>query len=195
MNKIKYTAFLVLAVFLGGIFSSAAAQKASTPGFIGPPTWEVKPLSGPYTVRTESIAVSKFDLNPDSGAPYRLSWSNKMIGDLSGFMFVSVNYSTPMYLRGGAQVTGIGGTSNVIDGSWTKLIFVNNVYVGSVSGTITGGELTWSETDQNTAIRLDLTSDQGSDAFTGCYGRGTFEGTWNQEAEGMPISGTLNFTY
>jgi|ERR1043166_140430 hypothetical protein len=194
MNKIKYAACLALAVFLGGIFSTAAAQKASSPSFIGPPTWEVQPLSGSYSVNTESISVSKFELDPESGAPYRLSWSNKTTGDLTGFIFISVNYATPMYMRAGEQPIGLGGTSNVIDGSWSKLIFIKDVYVGSVSGTITGGELIWNGTNQPT-IKLELTSDQGTEAFVGCNGRGTFEGTWNQDAEGTPISGVLTLNY
>jgi hypothetical protein len=193
MNKIKSAAITALAIFCMGMFATATAQKKTTAHSIIPlPSTVV--LSGTYEVNLDAVEVSIGTVDYTSGATYGSTWSGQTAGDLSGFMFVSLNYCAPE--NGG--VVGIDsrpGTSVISGGSWSKVIFIDGVYAGSVSGTITGGELTWNPDTEESNITLQLTSDQGTEAFVDAKGKGTFVGVIAQRSVSRSVSGHLTLDY
>jgi len=176
------------------MFSTGAAQRRMSPAPVGPPVFVVEPLSGTYNISVDAFELSRGDIDLASGTTYGWTWSGKTSGDLSGFMFVSLNYDAAAAAVG-VDVLPDGASSNVTGGSWTKLIFMKGEYAGSVSGRIVNGQLTWNEKAQNTTISLFLTSDQGTEAFVGNTGKGTFDGILDQTGKVSTMSGVLTMDY
>jgi hypothetical protein len=120
-------------------------------------------------------------------------------GDLSGYIFLSVNYTLPgggpPREPGTARPQPIFGASQVTGGSWSKLIFNGDKYVGSVSGRIVGGEIAWGTSELKATIRLELATDNGTDAFAGNVGKGLFEGTLDRTTERASIAGVLTLGF
>jgi hypothetical protein len=194
MFKIKYFALVALAIFFGGFLSSAAAQR-SMPRFpvLDPPVAEA--LSGSYTVQVTANELSTGDIENTSGATYGWTSYGTTDGDLSGYMFISMNYSSPLVPTGGEIDTSTSGVSTVISGSWSKLIFIDGQYTGSVYGRIVGGELVWNSRDLTATISLQLTADGGTASYVDNRGSGTFAGVLDQSAKRTTASGTLNLNY
>jgi hypothetical protein len=105
-------------------------------------------------------------------------------------MVVSLNYSAAMLGTDSTPVTNV-----ITGGSWSKAIYIDGVYAGSVSGTITGGELVWNQETQESTVSLDLISDQGTEAFVDAKGKGTFVGVIAQGSETRSVSGLLTLDY
>lgn len=206
MNKMKSVVFIALAVFLGGSVFGVEAQKKSLQNKAvrlsvarPQPVLTVAPLpittlTGIYNVSVDSVELSRGTIDLASGTTYGWTWSGKTDGDLSGFMFVSLNYAAPETpMEVGADTTA--GTSKITGGSWSKLIFSNGQYLGSVSGEIHSGDLTWNDKAQNWNVNLQLTSDRGTDAFVGSRGKGSFAGTLDQSRRIPAVSGVLTLEY
>ena len=172
-----------------------AAQKRMPPVSVEPPLPIITPLSGTYNLKVEADEISVGDIDFPIGSTYGWTWSGKTSGDLSGFMFVSLNYSSPMTSPSELATFTTGDTSKVLGGSWSKLIFINGQYAGSVSGKIVGGELVWNEKTSNASISLQLSAEQGTASFVGCTGKGTFEGTLTRGWMAANVVGGLTLEY
>jgi hypothetical protein len=178
MNKIKTITLILAAMLIGGAISAVAAQEPS--------------LSGTYKATVEASEISEGQLSLSTGETFGWTWNSRTQGDLNGFMFVSVNYSAPLL----AGEVGVPTNNDVIGGSWSQVFFdKNGVYLGSVSGKIVGGQLTWSQKQQHTVVSLLLTSEQGTDSFAGAVGTGTFEGVFDKTGSAPSMTGMLTLNY
>ncbi|HEV7682405.1 MAG TPA: hypothetical protein VGO68_09815 [Pyrinomonadaceae bacterium] len=194
MNKIKSAAAIALAIFFAGIFATAAAQNAATPSI--PHTLPlVFSLNGTYNVNVDAVEVSIGTVDDASGATYGITWSGKTNSDLSGYMFVSLNLAAPESSAEVGDVRAVPHPSVVTGGSWSKVVFVDGAYVGTVFGTVTGGQLVWDAKTQTSSVNLQLVSDRGADAFVGATGSGTFVGVVDQSGEVPTVTGTLTLEY
>ena len=189
MYKFKPLALLALAILFSGVFSSVAAQKRmSAPPIVDePPFFET--LSGIYSSSVNASELSPGDIEFATGTTYGWTSYGKTEGDLSGFLFISMNYTPPPASSRG------GGTSKITGGSWSKLIFVKGQYAGSVYGRIVDGELAWLGNGAAPTISLQLTADAGTESFANNEGSGTFEGTWDQSSKVPSVSGVLTLKY
>ena len=191
MHKIKSLAPVALALLFGGVFASATAQRRMPPQPIEPPV--VGTLSGTYKVAVTANELSTGDIDYTTGDTYGWTCYGTTEGDLSGFMFISMNYSASQPPVGGVIGEIPGGVSNVTGGSWSKLIFVDGQYAGSVYGKIVGGELVWN--GRAATISLQLTADEGTGSYLGSTGSGTFEGILDQNSKRSSVSGSLILNY
>jgi hypothetical protein len=123
-------------------------------------------------------------------------------GDLNGFVFISMNYTVPEYQAppigdqiGVSPPQPLISMSKITGGSWTKLIFLRAVYLGSVHGRIGGGTIYWSTTNLSAKISMELMADGGTGSYVGSVGKGTFEGLLDHSAKGENISGVLTLSY
>ena len=190
MNKIKSLTVVALAILIGGILSIAAGQRRMLPvPVIEPPV--IEPLSGSYKLQVIANDLSTGDTEFTTGATYGRTAYGTTEGALPGFVFISMNYSSPTLSPLGTA------TSIVSGGSWSKLIFINGEYTGSVYGKIVGGKVAWSENrgDLTATISLQLTSDGGTELYAASYGSGSFEGILDPNSKGSTVSGTLILYY
>jgi hypothetical protein len=195
MNKIKSAAAIALAIFFAGIFATAAAQKHAPISSVPHPLPIISGLNGTYNINVDAVEVSIGTVDSTSGATYGWTWSGRTDSDLSGYLFVSLNLASP---DGNVEVGGdhtLPRPSVITGGSWSKVIFVDGVYAGTVFGTVTGGELVWNPKTQTSSVNLQLTSDNGTDAFVGANGSGTFVGVVDQSGEVPTVTGALTLEY
>lgn len=197
MSRIKFSTLATVTIFFLGAFASVLAQKARDGG----PIPAVEPLNGTYTMKVSANELSpgdsKFEIQETVG------WTSygKTDGDLSGFMFISMNYTLPklapkdpLNLKDD-RPEPIPQTSQVTGGSWSKLIFKNDQYVGSVYGRIVSGEIIWSQTDLNASMRLELVADDGTGLFVSSKGKGMFQGALDRMSQVTTVSGELTLNY
>lgn len=199
MYKIKPLALVALVILFSGVLTSVAAQRRMPAPIVDEaPAASIDEvplpipgmLSGTYSITVSAIELSAGDMDFATGMTYGWTSYGKTEGDLSGFMFISMNYtqSTPPSSRG-------GGRSQITGGSWSKLIYIKGEYAGSVYGRIVGGELVWNETGVPANISLLLTSDAGTESFVGSAGSGNFEGQLDQSSKVPSVSGVLTLKY
>lgn len=199
MQRVKFLAVAaVLVLVAGAFFSSQAQKKMAIHKIPTPPMPYIGPLSGSFVSIVEATEISGPQQDPSGHSAYGWTWNGPAKGDLSGFVFLSINYSyTPFEIDPivtvdpSATPTG----NNIIGGSWSKLIFVDGVYQGTVSGRILGGTLSWDEKNSTTAVELKLASDSATDAFAGSVGTGAFSGTMDRNGKFPVLSGTLTLNY
>jgi len=191
MNKIKSLTLIALVILVSGIFVSAAAQKKPLPAEQVLP---VMPLSGTYKIALTANELSIGSVELNTGETYGWTCYGTTDGDLTGYMFVSLNYSLPSPPDGESGDVA-GGVSQVSAGSWSKLIFSNGQYLGSVYGKVVSGQLVWNGRDRTTSVRLNLTADDGTESFVGSTGTGTFEGVLDPNSKTSYVSGTLTLNY
>lgn len=189
MQRLRVLALAAIVVLMAGAFFSTQAQKrtASVKSSDIDPVLEV--LSGTYTSIIGATELSSGTVEPVSSEVYGWTSYGNTVGDLPGYIFMSVNYSLPSgTIQGADQLVPLPVVvvCQVSGGSWSRLIFERGVYVGSVSGKITGGSITWGSVGESAQVRLDLTSDNGTEAYLGSYGKGTFEGFLNR-TEAIPV--------
>lgn len=190
MHKTKFLVLVAVAILFGGVFISAEAQKRmSAPVFIGPPPTL---LSGNYVMDVDANELSPGDTDSISGPTYGWTCYGTTVGDLSGFVFISMDYTSDYLTPGGATRSGV---KSVIGGSWSKLIFVDGVYAGSVYGRIVGGQLVVNNIDGTTSMNLVLTAEDGTGDYVGSQGNGTFEGVLNQNSKARGVTGQLILNY
>lgn len=156
-------------------------------------------LSGSYSMKVNAKELSAGITEYSLGQTYGWTSYGTTNGDLSGYIFLSVNYTLagggPPLDPGTARPQPIFGASQVTGGSWSKLIFNGDKYVGSVSGRIVGGEIAWGTSELKATIRLELATDNGTDAFAGNVGKGLFEGTLDRTTERASIAGVLTLGF
>ncbi|HSS20611.1 MAG TPA: hypothetical protein VLL54_11090 [Pyrinomonadaceae bacterium] len=194
MNKIKTVNLLTLVVLLMGAFSVASAQqRMSAPELKSrQPLPSVVVLSGAYNMSVDAQQVSAGEVDVTSGYTVGWTWSGQTSGDLSGFMFLSVNYAAAEVIEAGDRKPN---ARKVIGGSWSKLIFIDDAYVGTISGQIVAGDVVWDSKAQQSVMNLELVADAGTDLFLGTSGTGTFSGMIDVSNEVPFMSGTLNLNY
>lgn len=197
MYKIKSLGLVALAILVGGVFLSAEAQKRMAPVLIDPPPIFIDPppvvltvLSGSYTDAVNGNQLSTGEVELNTGATYGWTCYGSTEGDLSGFLFISMNYTSDYSVQLG---TSLDSVSSVTGGSWSKLIFVNGLYAGSVYGKIVSGQLI--KTEGMTSINLELTADDGTGDYVGNIGTGVFEGVLDQNSKESSVTGKLVLRY
>lgn len=194
MYKSKFLALVALAILLGGVFVSAQAQKKTSapiftpPIFIGPPPTT---LSGDYRMDVSANETSAGTIDFSSGSTYGWTCSGTTEGDLAGFVFISMDYSSDA----GVASESRSGVKSVISGSWSKLIFVDGAYTGSVHGKIVGGQLVVNNVDGTTSMNLALIAEDGTGDYVGSTGSGTFVGTLAQNTRSRIVTGQLILNY
>jgi hypothetical protein len=180
MSSIKFATLATIAILLGGgVFATASAQKVK----VGPIPL-IEPLNGTYAMKVNANELSSGDSEYAMQETYGWTCYGKTNGDLSGFMFISMNYTVPE--KSDSRVTG---------GSWSKLIFINGQYVGSVYGKIVGGTIVWSDADLTAKMSLELSADDGTGAYLGSIGKGRFDGMLDRTGKTGTISGALTLSY
>lgn len=203
-NKIGLLA--ATAILLVGIVSSVAAQQTrNTTATIAAP----EPISVLYQMKVDANELSVGQNEYALGQTYGWTSYGATFGDLPGYVFMSMNFTLPGFsvdvqpvkASTKASTASIAPpvpliqTSLVTGGSWSQLIFLRSKNVGSVSGRIVGGELIWGPGEVNATIRLDLALDNGTGAFPGKKGKGTFSGTLDRAKESPAVSGTLTLEF
>ena len=199
MQRLKFLALAAMLVLVAGTLFGSQAQKRMAVHRVMPPVPVVGLLSGTYATSVTATEISGGQQDNLSNETYGWTTYGATKGDLCGFFFLSVNYSSPDFGVDPIEVDpGVRQPANriVTGGSWSKLIFVDGVYQGSVAGRIIGGTLNWDEKSQTTAVELKLTTDNATDAFAGNVGTGSFEGTMDRIGKALPtLSGTLTLKY
>ena len=194
MNKIKSATIVALAIFCAGIFATAAAQKHAPAASVPHPLPIAFALNGTYNVNLDAVEVSLGTVDSASGSTYGWTWSGKTNSDLSGYMFVSVNFAAPEN-NGEVGSDRTPQPSVVTGGSWSKVIFVDGIYAGTIFGSVTGGQVAWDPKTQTSNVNLQLTSDRGTDAFVDAHGTGTFVGVVDQLGEVPTVTGVMTLEY
>jgi hypothetical protein len=207
-NKIGVLA--VAAMLLTGIVANVAAQqikkapvRSNGAVIIVPPPLPVGTLSGDYSSKVNAIELSLGDTQYAVGQTFGWTSYGTTSGDLNGYMFMSMNYTVPPGLvrpqlqseSAIAPPQPVYQTSKVTGGSWSKLIFVKGKYVGSVYGRIVDGDLTWDLSDSIATMQLVLVADNGTAAFLGNKGKGTFQGTFDRATGAGNIFGELTLSF
>jgi hypothetical protein len=201
MTKLKFAALVVAVVLIAGASISGQAQKRSKALIrIEPPIPVGVVLSGTYASRIDATQLSVGEANYAASQVYGWTCYGQTKGDLSGYVFMSMNYSLPAFTpvdpAGSPSAFQPPPTSDVTGGSWSQLIFVDGVYTGSVSGRIVGGVLRWDSYSNNATVELKLVADDGTDAYLGSSGNGDFQGLLDRSAKSVPtITGTLTLNY
>jgi hypothetical protein len=130
-----------------------------------------------------------------SNVVYGWTFSGQTKGDLSGNIFMSVNYANDINAIGvDNAVRENSPLNNVSGGAWSKMIYVDGAYAGSLSGTIAGGSMNWNPEHTIATFELQLICDNGTVNFAGVTGSGTFTGTLDR-ANGGAVTGTLTLNY
>lgn len=196
MQRVKFLALAAILVLVAGAFFSSQAQKKMTNHRMPPVAPVDGILSGTYA---SSVNATEISAGSPGGFSEVFGWTcyGPTKGDLSGFIFLSMNYGAANPLGGSGADPNIlpPSSSEVSGGSWSKLIFVNGVYMGSISGRILGGVISWEKGGQTAAIELKLTSDKGTNAYIGSVGMGSFEGTMDRTGASPLLSGILTLNY
>ena len=193
MYRFKFLAIAAMFVFGAGAFLSSQAQKRMTIDIV-PPQPTVGALSGTYRTSVGATEINVGEQNEMSNETYGWTSNGVTTGDLSGHIFLSVNYTWPGF---GDEIGTEPAVTNIIcGGSWSQLIYVNGVYQGSVSGRILSGTITWDEKTRTSKIEMQLAADNGTDAYLGSVGTGSFSGSMDRRSQDVPaINGTLTLVY
>ena len=189
MKSIKSLALATITISLLGVFASVCAQTSDER-----PIPVIDPLKGTFNMKVNADELALGDSKFETQETYGWTCYGTTDGDLTGFMFISMNYSFPKESKSN-RPQPIPLTSQIIGGSWSKLIFKDGQYLGSVNGRIIGGELVWNETDLNASMHLDLSADNGTGLFVGSIGKGKFQGTLDRMSKVSTVSGELILEY
>jgi hypothetical protein len=171
MFKIKLTSLISAGLLLMSMFSFAGAQTKKSPAFRMPPVPPVGVLSGSYELSVSASQVSAGDVDFASGNTFGWTWSGTTSGYLSGYMFMSLNYSAAP-IQVGADLSEM---RIVTGGSWSKVVFIDGIYAGRISGKIVNGSV-MIDGKSMTSMDLELVGDSGTDTLVGSTGTGRFSG-------------------
>lgn len=186
MYRLSFLFLLTGALLLAGIPTGVQAQKSKAIQPT-PPVAQNGPLKGNYFYVVNGLEMSR--------GQSTASWASygSTAGDLNGFMFMSLNLN-PIGSSSGL-VASENIDSQVTGGSWSKLIFVNNVYTGSIYGKVLSGSVTWVN-NETANIQLQLTVDNGTLVYAGQVGKGSFNGALTRSGSGQGnVSGSINLTF
>jgi hypothetical protein len=198
MKSSKLLAFAVAIVLLAGMSIQAQKRKVSVKAM---PLPVPAGLQGKYVAGVGGSQASQgIEAIVGFGTHQVLGWNvfGQTTGDLSGHIFMSINYNMPTVVEPGDQIGSIlplPSPSRVTSGSWIKLIYVDGVYTGSISGRIVGGTVDWDARSQTQTVSLDLVGESGTGAYDGNVGVGTFIGTVEPTETGASLTGTLTLIY
>lgn len=192
MYKFKSLALVAIAILFSGVLFSASAQKWNDDtSFIEPPIpFDI--LTGDHKIDVKAGKLSTGEVSADSGTTYGWTCYGVTEGDVSGYIFISMNYSAPVVSSYGVE------TRTVTGGSWSKLIFIDGQYTGSINGRIVGGEVLSGDITFNapaTTITLQMTGDGGTGAYVDRIGSASFAGILNEGTKGPNLTGTLGLFY
>ena len=186
MYRLSFLFLLTGALLIAGIPTGVQAQKSKAIQPT-PPVAQNGPLKGNYFYVLNGLELSR--------GQSTASWASygNTAGDLNGFMFTSLNLE-PLGSSSGSLLSE-NVDSQVTGGSWSKLIFVNNVYTGSLYGKVVSGSVTWVNND-TANIQLQLTADNGTLIYAGQVAKGSFSGTLSRSGSGQgTVSGSINLSY
>lgn len=191
MYKFKSLALVAVAILFSGMLFGASAQKKKAIKFIEPPVpFDI--LTGTHKIDVKADKLSIGEVPFGSGSTYGWTCYGVTEGDVSGYIFISMNYSAPELSWGG------GESRTVTGGSWSKLIFIDGQYTGSISGLIVGGEVVSGDVTFNapaTTITLQMTGDGGTGAYEGRKGTASFDGVVTDGPKATNVTGTLGLNY
>lgn len=191
MYKFKSLALVAIAILFSGVLFGASAQKRNDTSFIEPPIpFDI--LTGDHKIEVKADKLSNGEVAFESGTTYGWTCYGVTEGDVSGYIFISMNYSEPV-------VSGYGGESRTVTGgSWSKLIFIDGQFTGSINGRILSGEIVSGEVGFEapaTTINLQMTGDGGTGAYADRVGSASFAGILNDGPKGPNVTGTLGLFY
>lgn len=198
MKSSKLLAFAAAIVLLAGMSAQAQKRKVSIKAM---PLPVPAALQGKYVTEVGGSQASQgLEAIVGFGTHQVMGWNvfGQTTGDLSGHIFMSINYNMPSAVDPGDEIGAIPPPvppSQVTSGSWIKLIYVDGVYAGSVSGRIVGGTVTWDTRSQTQTVSLDLAGDSGTGAYEGNTGLGSFIGSVQSTETGASLTGTLTLYY
>ncbi len=179
----KIAAIIILAI---GLITSAAAQ-TKTNGILAQsiPFTGIETAKGTYEPMTDKFYGNSFVLNNFGESETHL-------------LTVSLDYSCSLdYL--GKQCES-NSHFPVTSGSWSLVVFRNNVYVGTLYGKVSGGAID-AVTNRNgepgfRQMQINLQATGGSGGFAG-KGRTNISGIYETitEASSNQTTGNINFTF
>ncbi len=111
-------------------------------------------------------------------------------GAVPGAMTVTIKY-TP-------NSPGVNVINTVVGGKWTLLVYQNRQFLGSLSGTVTGGSATWNTTGTTTttaSVLINLKILGGIGKYAGASGTARFCGALSHLTFPPTISGTLRLSF
>jgi hypothetical protein len=197
MQRLRIMALATMVVLMAGASFSTQAQKRTAPVWTSDivPVSEV--LNGTYTSDISATQLSTGTVETASNEVYGWTSYGKTDGDLPGYVFLSVNYSMPAgTIYAADQLVPLPVlVCQVSGGSWSRLIFDRGVYVGSVSGKITGGSITWDSVGESAQVSFELAADNGTEAFVGSSGSGSFEGSLDRTPRVPVLTGKMILKY
>jgi hypothetical protein len=190
MYKFKSLALVAIAILFSGVLFAASAQKRKVASAIEPPA-PVDLLTGTHKIDVKADQLSTGEVSFDSGSTYGWTCYGVTEGDVAGYIFISMNLSAPRFSRDGGESWIVTG------GSWSKLIFIDGQYTGSINGRIVGGQVVSDVTSNApaTTINLQMTGDGGTGAYADRRGSATFEGIVTAGRKGPNVMGTLGLYY
>lgn len=188
--NIRSFALAALFLLLGGMTFSTKGQTE----IIGD---QLPPALSKYVSQLEGTEVSPGTSDEISNTIYGWNLSGQTSGDLTGYMFLSMNYSMSAARQPYARDLRTANTNfNLVSGgSWCKAIYVDGAYAGTVSGTILGGTVTWNEDYTSATLDLQLSGDNGTRNYAGAVGSGTFTGVVDRSTSTPTVSGRLYLAY
>lgn len=190
--RLRSIALATFALLLGGmLFSTQAKHRQVFAESFDTPT---PALSGTYESQVDATEMSSGNSQEMTNAVYGWNSYGKTTGGLCGHVFISVNYSVTDN-NDSFMTPSIVPDNVVTGGSWSKIIYVDGVYAGSISGTIVGGSLVWDENHTTAQVELQLVGTKGADNFVGLTGVGTFSGTLDRTTSDATLTGTLRMKY
>jgi hypothetical protein len=199
MYKTKLLSIAIMAMFLACVSSNATGQTRIpiTASLTSEPRQSID------STKVSGVEISPGETSYAVSTTYGATYVGQTIGALTGSFFMSVNYTLPgvrpMDVQAANSAAGrpqpIDQSSEVSGGSWTREIYRDGKYLGSVYGRITGGTVVWSQTDLTATLKLSLVIDNGTGAFVDRTGKGEFLGALDRMGKVATISGGLNLVY
>ncbi|HXD34468.1 MAG TPA: hypothetical protein VN643_25335 [Pyrinomonadaceae bacterium] len=189
--RFRSLALAALILLLGGMSVNSQAQQKialDSPNRVN--SWAEQYQSEVFANEISAGTVER------NNVVYGSTFSGNTKGDLSGHLFVSVNYANDINAVGLDKVSTFGADPlvNVSGGSWSKMIYVDGNYAGSLSGSIGSGSVTWNADHTMATVELQLVCENGTESFAGITGFGTFSGTIDRVSGGA-VKGVLTLNY
>jgi hypothetical protein len=199
MQSMKFLILATMVMVLGVVSVSGQAQKRVM-GKKGNPLPMPTSLQGKYVTEINGIQMSEgtIAVTEFSGSSQFIGWNSygQTTGDLNGHFFLSVNYTVPTVGPGDAIGTDPPlGNSQITGGSWTKLIYVDGAFMGSISGRIIGGSMAWDPRYETAKVSIEMAGETGTGLYEGNSGFGSFRGKMDRTNPTVTIAGSLTLNY
>jgi hypothetical protein len=194
MTTTKYFCLPVICLLLGGLTLRAPAQQEalSYPGGIQGQSGPV----GMATVNAGQISNGQlaFNYQTQTDTTFDVGFLGQTAGDFPGTLTVSLNIASTDAVR---TIKGMSATT-IPGGIWTLPVYRVNVrdgFVGSLYGTITGGEIVQTNNPDKSGVSMTFVIQGGTLAYQGATGTASFTGTLSvdERGNGSELEGTLVF--